>query len=585
MSKKYMFHTRAITVVALFSLLSATTAHAQATLKLLGKLDPFEGEIRYGDIWGEGNYAYMSSYTGTGVMIIDISDTANPKLAGFYDPPDVGNFRDVVVINGIGYFSSDTFRGGLHIVDVRDPAKPVLLSQINTDKNGHPNVHEISVADGVLYEADSRTSVVKVFDVTNPAAPVFVRDINANDPRVHAAIAVNGRLFTSGLGGKTDIYDVRKVLTEAPVHLGTIDSGTGSHSSWVSNDGKILAVARETPNGDVRLFDITNPSGATLISTITAQSLGIEAFSPHNPYIAGNQLFVSWYQAGLIVLDITNPSQPRLSGSLDTYPGTGSGFRGCWGVYPFLGFDRVLLSDMDGGLFIVDTTTALSGPLTVSAASYKFSAIAPRAIVAAFGSNLASATQLATSTPLPTELAGVSVTVQDSSGAERLAPLFFISPNQINYQIPAGTTFGPALIKFSNGAGQTASGAGIIAASAPSIFTQNSSGTGAAAALDAFTFTPAPFDPTRAGGLPNIIAVFGTGLGADATDIDANAGADVQASIDGQVAEVTYAGRATGFIGLNQMNVTLLPGLSSGDHNLVVRRAGIASNQVTITIK
>ncbi|MGH9768458.1 MAG: hypothetical protein ACREAB_13585 [Blastocatellia bacterium] len=584
MSKKHKLQIRAISIAALLSLLFAATANAQATLKLLGQLDPFEGEIRYGDIWGEGNYAYLASFSGTGVMIIDISDPANPKLSGHYNPAEGGRFQDVVVINGIGYFGSES-RGGLHIVDVRNPANPVLLKQINTDQNGHPNVHEIFVADGVLYEADSRTNRVKVFDVTNPASPVFVRDIDTNDPRVHAAIAVNGRLFTSGLGGKTDIYDVRRVLTEQPAHLGTVDSGTGSHSSWVSNDGKILAVARETPNGDVRLFDISNPSSATPISTITAQSLGIEAFSPHNPYIVGNLLFVSWYQAGLVVLDITNPSQPRLIGSHDTYPGTTSGFRGCWGVYPFLGFDRVLLSDMDGGLIIVDATAAVTGPRTVSSASYNISAIAPKAIVAAFGLNLAAVTQTALSMPLPTTIAGASITVQDNAGIERLAPLFFVSPGQINYQMPAGTLPGPALIKFNNGTGQTVSSSAIIARSAPSIFTQDTTGAGAASALDAFTFTSAPFNATRADGSPNVIAVFGTGLGADATDIDGNMGANVQAMIGGQAAQVLYAGRTPGFVGLNQMNVMLPAGISPGAHRLVITRGGVSSNTVSIAIR
>jgi uncharacterized protein (TIGR03437 family) len=42
----------------------------------------------------------------------------------------------------------------------------------------------------------------------------------------------------------------------------------------------------------------------------------------------------------------------------------------------------------------------------------------------------------AASTPLPTELAGVRV--RDALGVERLAPLFFVSPSQINYLMPAG---------------------------------------------------------------------------------------------------------------------------------------------------
>jgi len=580
-SQKFYF--AAIAFAALAGFVLTITVRAQVTLRLLGQLDPFEGEFRYGDVWGEGNYAYLGSNLGNGVMIIDISDPANPKLAGHYNPAENGRIQDVVVINGIGYFGAES-RGGLHIVDVRNPANPVLLSHISDDKNGHANVHEIFVADGILYEADSRTKTVKVIDVRDPRAPVFVRDIDTNDRAVHAPIVNNGRLFTSGLGGKTDIYDVRRVLTEQPPHLGTIDSGTGSHSTWVSNDGKILAVARETPNGDVRVYDISNPASATLVSSITPQSLGIDAFSPHNPYIVGNLLFVSWYQAGLVIVDITNPSQPRLAGSYDTYPGTTSGFRGCWGVYPFLGFDRVLLSDLDNGLYIVDATAAIVGPRSVSSASYGVSAIAPKSIVSAFGSNLASVTQIATTTPLPTTIAGTSITVQDFTGAERLAPLYFVSPNQINYQIPAGTTPGPALIKFTN-AGQTVHGSAIIASSAPSIFTMDASGKGAAAARDAFTFDLAPFDATRANGQPNVIAAFGTGFGADATDIDANVGANVQATIDGQPVSVTYAGRAPGFVGLNQANIVLPVGIAPGIHRLVIARNGVASNAVTIAIR
>lgn len=584
MSKNHKLPACAIASIALLWSLCASTARAQVQLKLLGRLDPFNVENRYADVWGEGNYAYLASYNGNGVMIIDISDASNPRLVGHYNPAEGGRFQDVVVIGGIGYFGSES-RGGLHIVDVRNPSNPVLLSQVNTEQNGHPNVHELFVADGALYEADSRTNRVKVFDVRNPSAPVFVRDIDASDPRVHAAVVVNGRLFTSGLGGKTDIYDVRRVLTEPPAHLGVIDSGSGSHSSWVSNDGKILAVARETPNGDVRLFDITNPANAALITSISAQSLGIDAFSPHNPYIVGNLLFVSWYQAGLVVLDISNPSQPLFAGVYDTTSVSSTGFDGCWGVFPFLGFDRTLLSDLDGGLFIVDATEALAGPRTVSSASYKISAIAPKAMVSAFGSNLATVSLGASSTPLPTSIAGASVTVQDSAGVERLAPLFFVSPTQTNYQIPAGVAPGPALIKFDNGAGRIFSGAALVAPSAPSIFTQDASGAGAAAALDAFAFTPPPFNATQADGSPNIIVIFGTGLGADATDIDANVAADTQAMIDGQPAQVLYAGSAPGFTGLNQINVMLPTGISSGVHNLVIARNGVSSNQVTIPIR
>lgn len=579
-------------LVVWVALLLPTSARAQAQLRLVGQLDPFPGSNRYADVWAEGRYAYLGSYFsgdpndgGGGVMIVDIANPAAPRLVGHYNPAQGGRFQDVIVTGGIGYFSSEN-RGGVHIVDVRNPALPVLLSQINTEQNGFPNVHELFVADGALYEADSRTNVVKVFDVRNPRQPVFLRNITTTDTRViHAITAINGRLYTSGFSGKTDIYDVRNILSGAPPLLGAVDSGTSSHTSWVSSDGRILASARETIDGDVRLFDISNPASAVPLATITKQSLGIEGFTPHNPFIVGNLLFVSWYQAGMVVIDITDPRQPRLTGRYDTSSDTPEqGFFGCWGVFPFLGFDKILLSDMNNGLIIVDATAALTGPRIVSAASFSISAIAPRALVTAFGNDLAPITQAATTLPLPTTLGGVTVEVQDSVGQTRPAPLFFVSPTQINYQIPADTKAGPATVYITVGAA-TKIGATIIAPSAPALFTQDQSGVGAAVALDAFTFAAGPFNATRVAGEPNIIAVFLTGLGDDATDTVGDVSQSVGALLDEQPLAISYAGSAPGFAGLNQLNFVLPAGIAPGDHRLVVTRNGTTSNAVTIPIR
>ena len=59
-------------LLLLISGMFSATANAQATLKLVGQLDPFPGDNRYADVWGEGNYAYLGSYSGTGVMILDL---------------------------------------------------------------------------------------------------------------------------------------------------------------------------------------------------------------------------------------------------------------------------------------------------------------------------------------------------------------------------------------------------------------------------------------------------------------------------------------------------------------------------------
>jgi uncharacterized protein (TIGR03437 family) len=220
----------------------------------------------------------------------------------------------------------------------------------------------------------------------------------------------------------------------------------------------------------------------------------------------------------------------------------------------------------------------------VSAASFA-DKLAAKAIVAAFGLGLATTTQAATSQPLPTDLGGTTVRITDSAGVTRNAPLFFVSPQQINFQIPADTAPGPAVIYVTGADGRVSTGAIQILGAAPAIFTFSQDGKGAAVALDAFTFTLPPFNATRSNGQPNIIAFFGSGLGADATDVDGNVAATVQATIDGAPVVVQYAGRAPGFTGLNQFNLVLPAGISSGMRNVQITRNGVASNVVTIAIR
>ena len=224
----------------------------------------------------------------------------------------------------------------------------------------------------------------------------------------------------------------------------------------------------------------------------------------------------------------------------------------------------------------------------VSAASYK-PTLGAGEISALFGAGLTSGVALATSQPLPTMLAGTQVRINGIP-----APLFFASPLQINFQVPTttmATTSAPsvpsstALIEVFSDGQLIRAGAFQIAPAVPAIFTLDQSGSGPGAAVDAFTGAFGPFNAKQSNGQPNFISVFGTGLGADATDVDGNVNASVQATIDGAPATVDYAGRAPGFTGLNQFNLIFPANITSGSHTLVFSRNGIPSNQVTFAVR
>ncbi len=248
------------------------------------------------------------------------------------------------------------------------------------------------------------------------------------------------------------------------------------------------------------------------------------------------------------------------------------------------------------GAFRLNLPRAL---VTVSAASFTRTALAVEGIVAAFGSRLATGSAAANSIPLPTELAGTRVLVRDANGVERPAPLFFVSPEQINYQIPADTAPGLVEVTVLSSDG-TISGAGeAVRNVAPTLFTANSNGRGVPAGygvrvrggeqtviqLAALvpTATP-PLQPAELDLGPEgdqvVLVLFGTGL-RRRPDLS---GVDV--SIGGVKVPAQYAGEVAGLVGLDQLNFGVPRSLiGRGEVDVVVNASGVAGNTVRVRIK
>jgi len=251
-----------------------------------------------------------------------------------------------------------------------------------------------------------------------------------------------------------------------------------------------------------------------------------------------------------------------------------------------------------GGVIINPRQGAFNSTLAaVSAASYN-GELAVESIAAAFGANLAAGTAVATSLPLPTTLAGATVKVKDAAGVERDAPLFFVSPSQINYQIPAGTSVGVAGVAVYNGNNIAAAGEIPVVTASPGLFSANASGQGLPAAVllrargEAQTIEQvARFDQTQNGFVPVpidlgpegdqvFLILFGTGFRAP----DLSSGVTI--SIGGEESEVLYAGPAPGFAGLDQANVRVPRSLAGkGLVSILLTADNRAANAVTVNVR
>ena len=231
---------------------------------------------------------------------------------------------------------------------------------------------------------------------------------------------------------------------------------------------------------------------------------------------------------------------------------------------------------------------------TASAASFSSGPLAAGAIVAAFGVGLSERDESAPAQPLPAELAGRRVLVND-----REAQLFSVLPSQINYLIPQDLGNGMAAVKVVRGSETIAQGTAEITRVAPGLFTANSNGLGVPAAVAvrvkadgtnpveavarfdqrAGMFVPLPLDlgPESE---PVFLILFGTGFRFR------SALTAVSVRVGGIEAPVEFAGAVPGFVGLDQINARLPRTLvGRGDAEVILTVDGQAANTVQVNFK
>src|SRR5436190_11615936 len=208
----------AIALAAIGTLPVFGAALTNLNVRLISNVKPSANPLNYGDVWAENDIACLGvwlnySVYNYGVGIYSISNPAAPVLLSVYSPSPTSQnqFELGAVRNKIGYFGSWS-GGGLHVVSLTNPASPSLLCRIGATTgnvtNGFDRVHTIWLERNFLYEAAHVPGIVsvKVFDVSNPSAPVYLRDIvTTNTTKVHQITVRNKGaatiLYTSGWGG------------------------------------------------------------------------------------------------------------------------------------------------------------------------------------------------------------------------------------------------------------------------------------------------------------------------------------------------------------------------------------------------
>ncbi len=305
--------------------------------------------------------------------------------------------------------------------------------------------------------------------------------------------------------------------------------------------------------------------------------------------------------AGNVYIADTNNSRIRkvsTDGTIATIAGKGIGYSGDGGpaTSATLNFPRGIAVAPNGNIYVADTGNnairlltpsfpTISSGGVVNAASFA-ARISPGALATVFGGGFGSAT-VQPDLPLPTTAANVSVTVNDKA-----APIFYLSPTQINFQVPWSTPTSGSVnvaVTYLGGASNTLSVP--VATAAPGLFSRSDL-PGAAVVQNSDYSLNDPSNPAKAG---STIIAYLTGSGpvspavADGAPTPSsplvNATAAVTATIGSAPATVSFTGLAPFFVGLVQMNIAVPTSLAPGVYPLAITIDGQAANSATIAVK
>lgn len=301
---------------------------------------------RYGDVWGfeSGGREYAALGNTYGLSIVDVTETPLVEV-GYLEFPGYVPGRAVTGFGNHVYVGGQGPEGAyLRIVDVSDPAVPMLVAE-RTEYT--QEIHTIGVADGTLY-LNNGFGACRFLDLGVPATPTPIGAYQGTD--CHDALASGNRLYVGG--GYTSHWDIVDITDlAAPMVLGVTapEKGVYGHSGALDASGNYFFGFDEFHVHDMLVYDVSNPGAPSLVTTF---QIGPEI--PHNGYLRGNYLYVAWYEAGFVLVDVHDPTAPFEALRYATWPDPPlSEWNGALNVDLSLPSGKVMVTDSLTGLHVL----------------------------------------------------------------------------------------------------------------------------------------------------------------------------------------------------------------------------------------
>ncbi|WP_367182292.1 choice-of-anchor B family protein [uncultured Aquimarina sp.] len=338
------------------------------------------------DSWGWTDTQTSKEYAiiglNNGTAFIDISNPTNPVYLGKL-PTATGNslWRDVKVYDNHAFIVSEASGHGMQVFDLtrlRNVSNPPATFSADTRYTQFGNAHNI-----VINEDTGFAYIVGAQRGSGPynGGPLFV---NIQDPKnpINAGGFLSGgqRAYTHDAqvvtyNGPDPDYNGREILIGSneievviaditdksnPTTISTIQyTNIGyTHQGWFTDDMRYFLLGDETDEQGVGfntrtiIFDFEDLDNPQQHMIYNGPTPAID----HNGYVKGDKFYLANYRAGFRVIDIADIGNTNINeiGYFDTYPSSNSAsFNGAWNIYPYFNSGNIVISDIEGGFFLV----------------------------------------------------------------------------------------------------------------------------------------------------------------------------------------------------------------------------------------
>jgi choice-of-anchor B domain-containing protein len=349
--------------------------------------------IMLNDMWGWSDSASGREFALVGRLdgtaFVDVTDPANPVYVGelpLHQGAQPNLWRDIKVYKSHAFIVSDgAGPHGVQVFDLRQllnvPDKPKTFSETAHYNRIH-SAHNIAINEetGFAYTVGNSAGgetcggALHMIDIRDPQNPKFAGCYA--DPTTGFAktgythdtqcvtyrgpdekyrgreICFNASETAVGIGDVTDKQNPK------PISTVTYPNVAYAHQGWLSDDHRYFYLDDEGDelSGTVKttrtmVFDVTDLDDPL----VAKEFLGTTPASDHNLYVRGNYIYQSNYVAGLRILDISDPANPREVGYFDTVPfgRDAAGFAGSWSNYPYFKSGVVGVTSMREGFFLI----------------------------------------------------------------------------------------------------------------------------------------------------------------------------------------------------------------------------------------